>query len=551
MPDRKSYPANTSKQRLPIPAEPGRQAVTLEDRDALAKYNASQKPPQSVKAYLQKVLSPGGGSELNTGNGIMGSRAYAPPPPSILKQPIGAGIGVGPGGPAFAAEAMSPGPQAALPAAPVHAAQHGPVQQALAQNLMPEAQPYREGQGARTMAVRQPVPPWAQQQQAAAQNLTGPMGSGYSPGVMTLQARQRAMGQADSMGLPREARAALQQRIQAGDYGAVDRAAQMVAGVGDPRALADSRVGQELARRLLGGQEAAAFDAHKAEQVAHYKGVAQQHAEEARVRSALAQKLGLNPLASESQIRDAQRTAYGAASSKDLQPLAAAGNMAAADALQGQPGPWAGGLNNGVLAREHQQNMDLYNSRYVQPAQIRADGVKTTAELKQQGWHDKQIMDYQIAQLNNQTKIYQAQMQAANVDAVTAARNAQAFQAANAKIIAAGGDPIPFTQFHQMQQQMQTSPHAQPAPPVIGAPGQPMQPSTPLAPTQPQGAQPPDLMGAITGQPNGGMSAQPSPQEAQRLVAGLDPATRHDFDGMDANEQAEFLAWLAHRPVQR
>lgn len=384
---------------------PGRQPVTSVNLAELARYNASQTPMPWPS--LQQVMSPGR-FEMDTRN-TMTPKDTAPlrKPGAglatfgadLAQVPLGAGLGFGPAAPppmAFAPESM--GPELGHAPAPPPPQAPGPVQAALQAKLMPmqaqAAQPYREDQGARrTAAYRPQVPPWAAQQQQAAGALRGAQGSGYSPGVMTMQQRQRSMQQADSLGLPREARNALQSRILAGDYEAVDRAAALVSGLENPASMGAKGVSAELARLLLGSEEARRYDAHKAEQQAHYQEVAKRHTEEARVQRVLAQKLGLDPLASQDQIRAARQQAMGAASSKDLQPLAAQGDMAAAQALNGNPGPWASGLGStGVLGRESaaekakldeaaRRDQLLYNTRYVLPKRIEQE----TARFKESG----------------------------------------------------------------------------------------------------------------------------------------------------------------------
>lgn len=206
---------------------------------------------------------------------------------------------------AFAAEALAP-EAAGAPAG----AGSGRVEAAL-----------RQGLG---LAPAKPLARGGSVQQALAQNLlSGVSTTGYSPGVMATRERERAMKQADSLALPGPIRAALQQRIQAGDTGAVHRAAELVTSLSDPAKLGDRRVQAALAQQLLGGEGAQKFDAGRQADLAHYKGVAQRNTEIARGNSAQALKLGLDPLADAGSVQAAIARNLGLADSATLRKMAA------------------------------------------------------------------------------------------------------------------------------------------------------------------------------------------------------------------------------------
>lgn len=205
----------------------------------------------------------------------------------------------------------------------------------------------------------------------------------------------------------------------------------------------------------------------------------------------------------------------------------------AAEALNGTPGPWAPGSPNlGVRSRENSREDAVLNQRYVQPAQARADGVVTAAQLRAQGKSAEETTRILIAQLNQQTEIYKAQMTSAGVDQQTQARLIASYQRSNAEIIASGGDPIPFSQFHSQATSMLGQG------PMVAPPVAPI--SSTVTPN-PMGAQPPMPPQAPV---RPAVAAMP-PQVQQILNAGLTPEEWARFDRMPPADQQAFLQDVA------
>lgn len=481
--------AKKSQSPLNVPAAARQRGETVQQVDAarkdLATYNASQSPKPRPAIPL--------GGTGNGGAGILSARG------------AGAGGGGGEGGGGGGAE----------------------VQSAVRRLLLPDSDPYREDQGRRVFAAPARVP----QAAPAAQALMGVNGSGYNAGVMTTRARQRAMGQADSLGLDPQTRAAMQGQILQGDYDVTGRAAQAIAGV-NPQALQRGGVQQALRQLLLeGGAEHAA---KQAKDRARYSAVAAANTERAQGNSAQAIKLGMNPLSSErslqAELRNRLIKSYPSASLADLQKRAAEGDVDAAQAIEGKPGPWAPGSPQlGVRAREQGREDAVLNQRYVQPAQARADGVVTAAQLRAQGVEAGQAAQILKAQIQQQTAIYKAQMEAAGIDQQTQGRLLSAYMRANAE---AGGDVVPWSQFHSQATQMMGG-GQRPMPPA-GLPGG----VSPVAPMQPGAGQ----LGAAPSRPL--LAAQP-PQVQQLLSAAMTPEEWARFDQMPPADQQAFLADVA------
>lgn len=263
-----------------------------------------------------------------------------------------------------------------------------------AQASVQGAQPYREEQGPRRMEVRPTQQPSVQQY--LAQQLLGRVSTtGYSPGVLATRERQRAQQELASLGLPQQAQAAALARIQQGDTGVVNRAAQLVSQV-PPQAMGRGAVGQYLAQQLLGDAGAQEFDARRQADLTRYRQVAQANTERAQGNSAQAIKFGMNPLASEQQLVAEQRRrnqqAYPSADLTSLQKLAAAGDMDAAAAIEGRPGPWAPGSPQlGVRRNTQMRENEVLNQRYVQPAQARADSAAMVARINQETARMKEV----------------------------------------------------------------------------------------------------------------------------------------------------------------
>ena len=264
----------------------------------------------------------------------------------------------------------------------------------------PASQPYRESDGPRRFSAAPAATQPSVQQYMANQLLNRVSTTGYSPGVLATRERQKAQQELAGLGLPPAAHSAALARIQQGDTQVVNRAAQLVSQV-PPEALGRGKVAQYIAQELLGGDGAAKFDAGRQADLGRYRQVAQKNTERAQANSGQAIKFGMDPLASEQQLVAEQRRrnqmAYPSADLASLQKLAAAGDVDAARAIEGQPGPWAPGRPELGVRRNTQDSarqvldeaqaraMELGQQRYVVPKEIQADADQKVAQYAMQG----------------------------------------------------------------------------------------------------------------------------------------------------------------------
>lgn len=373
--------------------------------------------------------------------------------------------------------------------------------------------PYREEQGPRRMARATGQAPSVQQYMA--QQLLGRVSpTGYSPGVLATRERQRAQQELAGLGLPQQAQAAALARIQQGDTGVVNRAAQLVSQV-PPQAMGRGAVGQYLAQQLLGDAGAQEFDARRQADLARYRQVAQANTERAQGNSAQAIKFGLDPLSSEQQLVAEQRRrnqqAYQSADMSSLQKLAAAGDIDAARAIEGQPGPWAPGSPQlGVRARTQmeesaksqlafEQQQAINRQRYEIPARIEQE----TARMRELGLDRRALM--RVNQRTGQPETFSADQVMRTYQTAL-----KAHEHANGTI-----DDFPNFFDWASRQGFQLSPQV----------------GTQVVPPSPQ----PSPQASPQASPGGMAAPQLSPQDQAALAT------------MSPQEQAEFQQWLAAR----
>lgn len=394
-----------------------------------------------------------------------------------------------------------------------------------AQASVQGAQPYREEQGPRRMEVRPTQQPSVQQY--LAQQLLGRVSTtGYSPGVLATRERQRAQQELAGLGLPQEAQAAALARIQQGDTGVVNRAAQLVSQV-PPQAMGRGAVGRYLAEKLLGDAGAQEFDARRQADLTRYRQVAQANTERAQGNSAQAIKFGMNPLASEQQLVAEQRRrnqqAYPSADLTSLQKLAAAGDMDAARAIEGTPGPWApGDPNLGVRRRTQMREDEEIRNRYVAPEQVKAGAQLSKQQLIQAGKSEAEANRMLIEQNKLVERQYEAQLKAAGWDQRQAAQLAMQFGRTNTLRLQNGLEPLTVGDYHAAVQQLAPQGRVAPAAPNFQAPPPPAGPMG-AAPTGGQGPVP--AMAAPPSAEAQSFSAEFSslpPHEKQQVIADLE-----------------------------
>lgn len=368
--------------REPMPATPEpaavkkRPGVTMETQ----REGDRRRALEAIKRGADYLQTPAGGGRMDARN-VLSARGGA------------AGGGGGEGGGGGGPEMPAPGVgavQAALRArltAPAPDPTPAPAPALKAQASMQGAQPYREADGPRVFSAA-PAPQSNLQQALANQLLSRVSTTGYSPGVLATRERQRAQQELAGLNLSPAAHSAALARIQQGDTGVVSRAAQLMSQI-PPSAMNRGPVAQYVAEQLKGGDGAQQFDAARQADLAHYRQVAQRNTDSARANSAKAVEMGMDPLSSASQLQAELRRrlqeSYRSADLPSLQKLAAAGDVDAARAIEGTPGPWAPGDPNLGVRRNTQAREDsVLQQRYLAPAQTRAETAAATARIQQE-----------------------------------------------------------------------------------------------------------------------------------------------------------------------
>lgn len=324
------------KERNPDPHAAENQRVTIVPRSGVEEFRetvnsgvkAAKGAVDAIDNYGRKpvelrtttprggVSGAGGGSGGGGGDELAFAAEAIPAPPlafaaEAMRKP--ARMAAPSAGPAFAAESIQQAPGQRAQARPMAGSGYpqGSVQDTLFQGLLapqsqpPQlraqasvkgAQPYRESDGPRRFAVRREQPSFAASPAAPLLNRVST--TGYSPGVLATRERQKAQQELAGLNLPAEAHAAAMARIQQGDVGVVNRAALAVSQV-PSGAMNNPTVKQYLAQQLL-GEGAQQFDAGRQADLGHYRQVAQRNTDAARAGSAQAQRLGLSPIAQQS-----------------------------------------------------------------------------------------------------------------------------------------------------------------------------------------------------------------------------------------------------------
>lgn len=361
------------------PAARGRGETQLDQRRAREKLDAYNKPERKSSASAWERLTNPAPFEFDTRNGTLAA-PDTPPKPKIKTRgfsavgadldqaPIGAGLGVGP-----------------------------------AAGLPKSESKVRAAFGLSTRAP-------------------GEVGSA---GVMTDNRRSQALAELSGIDVPDNAREVIRQQVLAGDYAAPARAASAWAALA-PTAKMPGKTetaGRALAEMVVAGGQGVRDK--KARDAQRYSEVAAENAAKAKLGgtwqglsgistgSVNGQQVAFGPGVQAmtgrqdmplGQFQQLAGKTVGQADSKTLQGMAATGSPLAAAAVPG------------ALGREQKAQKELYDLRYLQPAQARADGVVTVAELRQKGYDQKQTTEIMKAQLQQQTEIYKAQMCAHGID---------------------------------------------------------------------------------------------------------------------------------------